>query len=169
MTWLNLDTANLDFLASPLVRAQETMRSVRHQLGLDPTAYRTDDRLMEISFGKWEGLSWQHIQAEHPKEYRAHLADPLELAIPGGESWRMVFTRVAAVLKSLERDTLIVAHAGILRACLKLQGGVDERLAPNLDIPQNRILIMRNGHFAWLQANSTPDGSQAMLSQTSPG
>jgi probable phosphoglycerate mutase len=41
--------AHLDYVASPLKRASETMQILRAQLGLDSRAYRTDDRLWEIN------------------------------------------------------------------------------------------------------------------------
>lgn len=40
-----------DFVSSPLQRASETMRILRRELGLDPTDFRTDARLVEINVG----------------------------------------------------------------------------------------------------------------------
>src|SRR6185312_12901881 len=40
--------AGLDYVASPLERARETMQIVRRELGLPPDAFRTDDRLKEV-------------------------------------------------------------------------------------------------------------------------
>src|SRR5579872_1470078 len=45
------------YVSSPLNRARETMEIVRRGLKLDPQAYATDNRLMEISYGAWEGLT----------------------------------------------------------------------------------------------------------------
>src|SRR6185436_12281492 len=50
-----LPAANYDYVSSPLGRARETMELMRSIMGLDPAAYRTDARLMEMSFGRWEG------------------------------------------------------------------------------------------------------------------
>ena len=36
------------------------------ELGLDPKAYDIDDRLMEISYGAWEGFTLEEIQAREP-------------------------------------------------------------------------------------------------------
>src|SRR5436305_14214838 len=47
-----------DYVSSPLGRARETMELMRAAMGLDPTAYRTDARLMEMSFGRWEGFTF---------------------------------------------------------------------------------------------------------------
>ncbi len=43
------------YVSSPLMRARETMELVRATLGLDPVVYQLDERLMEISYGEWEG------------------------------------------------------------------------------------------------------------------
>ena len=54
------------FVASPLVRARETMEIARDALGLEPHRYRLDTALKEISFGVWEGLTWPEIEARDP-------------------------------------------------------------------------------------------------------
>src|ERR1700759_3292190 len=48
--------ADYDFVSSPLSRARETMELIRESAGLDTATYRTDARLMEMSFGRWEGF-----------------------------------------------------------------------------------------------------------------
>src|ERR1044071_3224224 len=50
--------ADYDYVSSPLGRARETMELMRTAMGLDPAAYRTDARLMEMSFGRWEGFTY---------------------------------------------------------------------------------------------------------------
>ena len=39
------DYRDLDYVASPLSRARETMERLRATLGLEPSAYRVDERL----------------------------------------------------------------------------------------------------------------------------
>ena len=51
--------ADYDYVSSPLGRARETMEIMRGVIGLDPSAYRTDARLMEMSFGRWEGFTYR--------------------------------------------------------------------------------------------------------------
>src|SRR4051794_3504699 len=53
--------ADFDYVASPLLRARASMELVRTALELDPEAYRTDQRLEEIAFGKWEGLTFADL------------------------------------------------------------------------------------------------------------
>src|SRR5215469_13745148 len=57
----NREAANCAYVSSPLKRARETMEIVRAALGLDAAAYAIDDRLQEISYGGWEGLTLPEI------------------------------------------------------------------------------------------------------------
>src|SRR4051812_19342540 len=46
---------DFDYVASPLGRARASMELIRDALGLETRAYRTDPRLKELAFGRWEG------------------------------------------------------------------------------------------------------------------
>src|SRR5262245_47412609 len=56
-----LEAGGFDYVASPLGRARETMELMRRGLGLDPAVYRTDPRLKEMSFGRWEGFTFTEL------------------------------------------------------------------------------------------------------------
>lgn len=159
LKWLLGSSTDLDFIASPLVRARETMEIIRHQLGLESLNLRTDARLLEIDFGEWEGSSWQHIAEQDPQRFAARQADPFHYIPPGGENYPMVFRRVQGLLGALERDTVLVAHAGVLRCCLALLTGVDQGLVPGLEIPQDQVLMIRGQGFAWMRACGAPNGN----------
>lgn len=152
------DPAALDYVASPLGRACETMEIIRTRLGLPVQQYRTDERLLEIAFGEWEGLSWSEIERRQPELYEARVADPVNFIPAGGENYPMVFERLAALLASLQRDSVLVAHAGILRSCMALQAGVDQQLVPLIEIPQDQVLVLRGGEMTWLRASTALDG-----------
>src|SRR5208282_3126418 len=51
------------FVASPLLRARETMELVRAAMDLPPKRYRLDAALLELTFGEWEGLTWAEVRA----------------------------------------------------------------------------------------------------------
>src|ERR1700738_2430472 len=57
------EAVDFDFLASPLSRSRETMEIVRAAMGLPPDGYATDDRLKELTFGTWEGLTDKDLRA----------------------------------------------------------------------------------------------------------
>lgn len=160
LKWLLPDASQTDFIASPLGRTRQTMEIVRQQLGLDAGNYRTDERLVEIHFGEWEGLDWQQIAERQPERFAARQADPLNFIPLGGENYPHVFERVGSLLDSLRRDTVLVAHAGVLRSCLTLLTQVPDVEVPLLEIPQDQVLMIRGGRFAWMQVSTAMDGSR---------
>lgn len=110
--------ADYAYVSSPLKRARETMEILRAALGLDPASYAVDDRLEEISYGDWEGLTLPEISARDPQLLVSRDQDKWDFRPPGGESYRDVATRVAAWYATVTRDTVIVAHGGTARALL---------------------------------------------------
>ncbi|WP_397452957.1 histidine phosphatase family protein [Pseudomonas sp. NA-150] len=159
LNWLHPAAAQLDFIASPLLRTRETLQIIRRHLGLEAQDYRTDERLMEIDFGEWEGLDWQQIAERDPLGFAARQTDPLNFTPAGGENYPQVFERVGSLLESLQRDTVLVAHAGVLRSCLALLAEVEPRSVPTLEIPQDQVLVIRAGSFAWMSASRALDGN----------
>lgn len=95
-------------LSSDLARA----RVPAADLGLPHDELRA---LREQSFGQWEGLPWSD-NADAAYIY----ADPITAIPPGGEAFKTCAARsiAAAVMALDERPTLILAHAGSLRAIL---------------------------------------------------
>src|SRR3981189_2768526 len=51
------------YVSSPPGRARETMELMRATLGLALDGYRVDDRLAEIAFGEWEGVTYEDVLA----------------------------------------------------------------------------------------------------------
>jgi broad specificity phosphatase PhoE len=109
---------DFDYVSSPLNRARETMEIVRGVLGLDPTAYDTDGRLMEISYGVWEGLTLAEVKEREPGVLERRERDKWDFAPPGGESYRDVAKRVAEWYASVTRDTVVTAHGGTARVLM---------------------------------------------------
>ena len=79
--------------------------------------YETDARLMEMSFGDWEGLTWDEIYEQFPTEMDAWGANWFAVAPPNGESAKMLELRVRDWLKSISPGRhLVFTHAGVVRA-----------------------------------------------------
>lgn len=93
-------------LSSPLRRARVLAEALHPQP-------RFDDRLMEMSFGEWEGVPWGDIDRFLLNDWAA---DPLHFVPPGGEAVAALQARVLACLRE-QRDArlAIVAHAGVIR------------------------------------------------------
>jgi probable phosphoglycerate mutase len=142
--------AVLDYVASPLSRARETMEIMRTELMLPPLDYRTDDRLREIHYGHWEGRLWQELPHTDPEGYAARLADPWNWQPVGGESYRMLSERVARWLKEIRHDAIVVAHGGVskvLRGLVLRLEGVD---VAQLPVPQDKVLLVQDRSIRWL-------------------
>lgn len=100
-------------VSSPARRCLQTARA----LGMTPD--RTHPALWEQDFGAWEGLRHDLLPDLGPMSVEA-LARHCP---PGGESFDDMSLRVRPVLAGLDRDTLVIAHAGTVRAGLSLVVG----------------------------------------------
>ncbi len=138
------------FVSSPLGRARDTMAAVRVVLGLDPLAFPTDERLQELSFGAWEGLTWAEVKLRDPQRLRERRRDKWSFVPPGGESYAMLTERVAAWCHTLGEGCLVVSHGGVARALMVLLGGLSTLAAPETEIVQGRVLRFADRGFAWL-------------------
>jgi len=108
------------------------------------------DRLKELSFGAWEGLTWKEVRAREPQGAAGRQRDKWHYLPPGGESYAMLAERVAPAIAELERDTVVVSHGGVARALLALLGHASHGEAPIVDIWQGKILVFSDGQFSWV-------------------
>ncbi|TCK30703.1 putative phosphoglycerate mutase [Ancylobacter aquaticus] len=138
---------HLDFVASPLIRAAQTMAILRAELGLPPDAFRRDPRLREISFGRWEGSTWPELRRRDPVSLAARDADPWNFAPPGGESYTELATRVLAAMGELQGDSVVVTHGGVVRAMLHAFAGMPPSQAVELPVRQGAVYLIENGAF----------------------
>jgi probable phosphoglycerate mutase len=109
---------DLVYVSSPLIRARETMELVRASLGLPVAGYEVDARLAEISFGDWEGLTYEDVIARDGDVVAKRESDKWGFLPPGGESYAQVTARVGAWYDELEGDAVVAAHGGTARALL---------------------------------------------------
>ena len=139
------DAAALDYVSSPLKRASRTMEIVRETLALDPAGYRTDERLAEISFGDWEGLTIAQLRARDPRRIAAREHDKWHFIPPGGESYQAVAARMRDWQEGLDRTTVVTAHGGTARGLIANLGIAPERAAPLIDIEQGVVYRFDGG------------------------
>ena len=146
------DGEGFDFVASPLRRTRETMERIRTRMGVDPKAYHTDPRLMEVSFGDWQGYMIEDIAARTPELVDARSRDKWNFVPPGptAESYAMLGVRVASWLSEVWGPTVCVTHGGCLRTIFKMINGLDGHDAANLVITQDHILRLQHGKLTWL-------------------
>jgi len=141
---------DLDYVASPMLRTRETMERLRASLGLYPDYYRLDERLVELTFGAWEGMTWKEVRKQEPALAALRERDKWNYVPPGGgESYAMLADRVRPILDDLTRDTVLVAHGGVARAFLAVACGVSTRHAASIDIWQGKVLVIEGRNHRW--------------------
>ncbi|KYH00928.1 histidine phosphatase family protein [Bradyrhizobium sp. DOA1] len=139
------DKAAVPYVASPLGRARQTMELVRGKLELPPADYSLDDRLREIGYGTWEGLTLAESEAFDPHVYASRLADKWTVAPAGGETYAAVQLRMLDWYESLLVDTVAVAHGGTCRALMVALGIETPASAAELYIEQGAVYVFRDG------------------------
>lgn len=142
--------AAADFVSSPLGRAVETMEIIRATLGLAPEGYRSDPTVLELSYGHWEGELASELPTKDPVGVAGKASDPFGWQPIGGESYADLQLRIAAWLEGLERDTVAVTHGGVSRVARGALLDIGPDVVPFLDVPQDKILLLRDGAMDWL-------------------
>ncbi|OAF02930.1 phosphoglycerate kinase [Bradyrhizobium centrolobii] len=139
--------AALPYVSSPLGRARSTMELVRGKLELPVADYSLDDRLREIGYGSWEGLTLAESEASDPDVYARRLADKWTVAPKDGETYAAVQLRMLDWYESLLVDTVAVAHGGTARALMVALGIETPASAAELYIEQGTVYVFRDGRL----------------------
>jgi len=129
--------------ASPLGRAWQTAVIVAEALGRDSGEIVTDQRLAEISYGDWEGMTSKEIQCSDAAYWRRRRAERWTIPPRGGESFIDLQARLAPWLaeQNLNDDLIVIAHASLNRALV----GLVARLLPEaaLALPEDHLCLFR--------------------------
>lgn len=141
---------DLRFVASPMMRTQQTMRLARRAMGLDEQPYEIEPRLIELTFGEWEGLTWPEVKQRSPDSANWREGDKWNFVPPGGESYAMLEARLQPWLTAVDCDQIVVSHGGVARALMAMIGGLDPQRAALADIWQGRVLIFQKDRFDWV-------------------
>ena len=144
------DPSSYEFIASPLGRTRETMEIILAQLGRDKSSYRADDGVIEITFGDWEGSTFEELRVENTEAVEERLANKWSFVQPNGESYQILCERVAIWLKNTSGDMVVVCHGGVIRALLVLLAKMPTKLAAELTIPQDKIYQWDGERGRWL-------------------
>lgn len=103
--------------SSSLIRATETAEriSTRQKVEICPMP-----QLIEVEFGKWEGMTWDEIMEAYPKEYALWASCPDEASPPEGETRDHVISRCVWTIREILRitggreDVAIVSHGATI-------------------------------------------------------
>jgi broad specificity phosphatase PhoE len=101
-------------VSSGLRRALETAQRIAASLDL---SVEIEERLNEITYGSWDGLSWEQIVQQDPAAANQKQRDWWAVTPAGGETARDFLDRVWGAWESIlahpSRRTVIVAHQGV--------------------------------------------------------
>jgi broad specificity phosphatase PhoE len=139
------DPTSLPYVASPLGRARMTMELARGALQLPPVDYSIDDRLREIGYGQWEGLTLPEMQLHDAATFALRQVDIWSVAAPSGESYASVTSRIRDWFDSIAVDTVVVAHGGTMRALMVALGVATPLEAAGTPIGQGVVYVFRDG------------------------
>ena len=139
------DPTSLPYVASPLGRARTTMELLRGVLELPAAGYSVDDRLREIGYGQWEGLTLPEMQLHDAATFALRQVDIWSVAAPSGESYASVTSRIRDWFDSIAVDTVAVAHGGTMRALMVVLGVATPLEAADTPIGQGVVYVFRDG------------------------
>lgn len=125
-----------DLYSSPLMRARETAQIVSGR------APQTVEALIEMDWGKWEGLKGADLKADPKNGFRDIEHWGWDFCPPQGESPADVWARLAPWLFGLTRDSIAVCHIGTMRMVLAKAHGWDFLGLAPFAIKRNRLFVV---------------------------
>ncbi len=113
--------------ASPLRRTVATAQPLAAAVKLAP---ELRDDLMEIHYGKWEGLTVETVSRDFHDDYIRWSADPAWNAPTGGEAAVVIARRALQVVEEIKQryndgNVLVVSHKATIRILLCSLLGID--------------------------------------------
>ncbi len=142
---------------SPLSRTRETMDRIRARLGEPLPDVTIDPRLVEVSFGDYEGFLHTELASGAMAIAGERDASFWDFRPPRGESYADVAVRVLDFGAGLAGPSVIVAHGGILRVLRALIEGFPHERAVNWFPPQDSVVHFANGRSVVYPAGQSWD------------
>jgi len=130
---------------SPLSRTMETMSRVRAAFDIPLPEAMPDSRLVEISFGIYEGRLHAELAAGEMAIAGERDASFWDFRPPQGESYEDVAQRMLSFAATLKGPAIVVAHGGILRILRRLIEDFPVERAVNWFPPQDSVVHFIDG------------------------
>ncbi|WP_162798003.1 histidine phosphatase family protein [Sulfitobacter sp. JL08] len=132
--------------SSPLTRALETTEIIAAALaGLRKRV--TDDRIAELDFGKWDGLTDDEIDAGWPGNRDVGAPGEWYFNSPGGEGFDVFRLRLARFLDDLTNDPhehkIIVSHGLAGRVLRGIHADLSTPDTMSLPVPSQAFFILQ--------------------------
>jgi alpha-ribazole phosphatase/probable phosphoglycerate mutase len=121
--------------SSPLKRAANTAAMIGERQSTEICSMK---QLVEVEFGKWEGLTWAEIQKEYPEEFKGWTDKPEMVSPPGGEALEHIQGRCIGAWNEIRKitagleDVAIVSHGATLKHLFSFMMGYDTKKDPGI-------------------------------------
>jgi broad specificity phosphatase PhoE len=149
--------ADFAWYVSPLSRTRETMERVRRQFSEPLPEVTADPRLIEISFGIYEGRLHTELANGEMAIAGERDASFWHFRPPEGESYDDLSARVGDFCRGLSGPSIVVAHGGLLRVLRHLIEGLPPVDAVNWFPPQDSVVHFINGESRVYPAGASWD------------
>lgn len=104
---------------SDLSRTKESAEIIASYLKL---SVYCDARFREMSFGEWEGKTYDEVHQGYPEDFNNWIRDTYSVVVPGGESFSQIaeraFQGIEEISKKHQGTVLLVTHGGLIKALL---------------------------------------------------
>lgn len=131
-------------ISSPLGRARDTAEAIRQALGAP--AIETDDRLIELSWGEWDGRLRAEMRATNPEAFGT---SGWSFRVPTGEPFEAVAARMRGWLADLppepERRIIAVSHGVAGRVLRGVYADLDRETTVAQAVPQDATFRLMGG------------------------
>ena len=144
--------------ASPLKRALKTAEAIASYHSLE---VKTAIGLVDLDYGKWQGLPHKKVKERYPKLYAEWLKNPHRVKIPGGESLDDVRRRALGVVDRVtEQHTgklVLVSYRVVNKVLICALLGLDNSHFWNVrqDVSAITTFTYENGRFILTRHNDT--------------
>ncbi len=137
----------IEFISSPLSRTRETMEIIRAAMGLPVDQYAMDNRLIEISYGDFEGKTKPELKTANRKLFLSRKQNAWNFRPNNGESQADTLIRIADWYASLEDDKtyVVTAHGAVGRVLRYHLLGLDQQEAATFVFPQDEVFEITKG------------------------
>jgi broad specificity phosphatase PhoE len=138
------EAAGWRIISSPLGRARATAEAVRQALGL--AEVEIDPRLIELSWGEWDGALRAELKARSPEAFGD---SGWSFRSPTGETYESVQARMADWLASLppepDRRVIAVTHGVAGRVLRGVYAGLSRDDTVEQEVPQDAVYRLSGG------------------------
>jgi len=106
--------------------------------------YKTDERLYEVNFGKWEGKTWDTIDLEALSTW---MKDYVNISPPEGESMVQMQQRVLGFWQELllqpSKKIVVITHGGVIRLILAKINNIPLQSAFEIKVGYGDIFLIK--------------------------